>query len=262
MRFPFGLAADLALGRARQTLRGTNSHPLLLQLPVFARSPHSAVVPLASCECLSAIRASSAPVVWIGGSEPLLHPEIGRLALRIVDAGRHVFVTTDGALLHRHIHEFRPVSRLFLTIQFHGSEKPHDRRTGRGGAFRDALNGIRTAKLSGFLVCAQIAVYPDMEIAELRKLHEILLLRDVDGFVTCAPRDDGRGERPRSENLAMERMLKEAQAQIPGRRWRWFSRLLNESLPAERMSALVANGESDRLGPSEAQACQESVEAS
>ena len=260
MRFPLGLAADLALGRARQTLRGANSHPLLLQLPLFAASPHSTVVPLPSCECLSAIHASSAPVVWLGGPEPLLHPEIGRLARRIVDASRHVFVTTDGALLHRRIHEFRPVSRLFLTMQFHGKEELHDRRTGRDGAFRDALNGIRTAKLSGFLVCAQITVYPDMEVAEVGKLREILTLRDVDGFVVC-PAQHGRGKLPRGENVTMERKLNEAQALIPSRRWRWFSRLLNESLLAERMAAPPANGDPDRLDASEPQTCEESVQA-
>ncbi len=260
MRFPLGLTVDLAWGRAKQTLRGAIVHPLLLQLPVFAGSPHS-VTPLASCECLSIVRASSAPVVWIGGSEPLLHLEIGRLARRIADTGRHVFVTTDGALLRRRIHEFRPVSRLFLTVQFHGREELHDRRAGREGAFRDALDGIRTANLSGFLVCAQIIVYPDAEITDLEKLRETLTLRDVDGLVVCAAQDYGRGERHRSENLAMERRLSEARARIPGRRWRWFSRLLNESLVAERMAALAANGELDRLDASEAQTCEESVQA-
>ncbi len=261
MRFPLGLTADLAFGRARQTLRGSIFHPLLLQLPVFAGSPHSAV-PLASCDCLSAVRASSAPVVWIRGSEPLLHPEIGRLARRIVDTGRHVFVTTDGALLRRRIHEFRPVSRLFLTVQFHGSEELHDRRVGRDGAFHDALDGIRTAKLSGFLACAQITVYPDTEITELEKLREILTLRDVDGLVVCAAQDYGGVERHRSENLAMKKRLNGARAQIPGRRWRWFSRLLHESLVAERMAALAGNGEPDRRDVSKAQNCEESVEAS
>ncbi len=260
MRFPLGLAADLALGRARQTLRGSISRPLLLQLPVFAGSPHSAT-PLASCECLSAVRARSAPVVWIGGSEPLLHPEIGRLARRIVDSGRHVFVTTDSALLRKRIHEFRPVSRLFLTIRFHGRGEMHDRRAGRDGAFRDALDGIRTAKLSGFLVCAQITVYSDTGITELEKLREILTLRDGDGIVVCPARAYERGDRHRSEELAMKRKLSEAQAQIPGRRWRWFSRLLQESLVAERMAALGANGEPDPLGGSTTP-CEESVEAS
>ena len=261
MRFPLGLAADLAFGRARQTLRGSSFHPLFLQLPVFAGSPHSPK-PLASSDCLSAVRASSAPVVWIGGAEPLLHPEIGRLARRIVDAGRQVFVATDGALLRRRIHEFRPVSRLFLTVRFHGSKELHDLRVSRDGSFHDALDGIRTAKLSGFLVCAQITVYPGAEIAELRKLREILTQRDVDGFAVCAAHDYQSIDLNRNERVAMEGNLREAQTQIPGRRWRWFSRLLQESLHAERTAAPAANAEPVRLDASEAQTCEESVEAS
>jgi MoaA/NifB/PqqE/SkfB family radical SAM enzyme len=198
----------------------------------------------------------------MGGSEPLLHPEIGGLARRIVDAGRHVFVTTDGALLRRRIHEFRPVSRLFLTVQFHGTEELHDRRAAREGAFRDALEGIQTAKLSGFLVCAQVAVYPDTEITGLEKLREILTLRDVDGIVVCSAYNSRGVERHPNENGAIERRLSEARAQIPGRRWNWFSRLLQESLVAERMAAIAANAKPDRLGASEAQTCEESVEAS
>ena len=170
------------MGRARQTLRGADSQPLILHLPVLAGSPNSPI-PLAPDDCLRAVDASSAPVIWIGGPESLLHPEIGRLARRIVDAGQHVFVETDGTRLHRRIHEFRPVSRLFLAVRFGGLEERHDRRAGREGAFREALQGIRTAKLSGFLVCAHIVVYPDTETAELGKLRELLTRRDVDGFI-------------------------------------------------------------------------------
>src|SRR2546430_8126705 len=87
-----------------------------------------------------------APVVWIGGSEPLLHPEMGQLTRCIAAIGRDVFLETDGALLRRRIHEFRPVSRLFLTIQWNGLERWHDVRAGRAGAFQAALDGMRVAR--------------------------------------------------------------------------------------------------------------------
>jgi hypothetical protein len=258
MRFPLGLAADLAIGRARQMMRGSLYHPLFMHLSVFAGSPNSPG-PLASSDCLAAVRVSPAPVVWLGGSEPLLHPEIGRLARRIVDSGRHVFVTTDGMLLRRRIHEFRPVSRLFLTVQFQGGEKLHDARVGRVGAFRDALDGIRTAKLSGFLVCAQIPVYPDTGNAELR---EILVKRDVDGFIVYPGLHSETVEQGGNPNLALRTKLSEAWARIPGRRWRWFSQLLHESIVSERSADFTENDESDRRRGSDAAACEESVEAS
>jgi hypothetical protein len=261
MRFPLGLTADLAIGRARQTLRGAVSQPLILHLPVLAGSPNSPI-PIASDDCLGAIDASSAPVVWIGGPEPLLHPEIGRLARRIVDVGRHVFVETDGTRLHRRIHEFRPVSRLFLTVRFDGLEERHDRCVGREGAFREALQGIRTAKLSGFLVCAQITVCADTETAELGKLRELLTRRDVDGFIVSAGSNTTNAAHARSEYPRMQKSLNEARARMPGRRWRWFSRLLNDSVLAAQAAVPGANGEPDRSSAPEEQACQESVEAS
>jgi len=258
MRFPLGLTADLAMGRARRTLRGADSQPLILQLPVLAGSP----TPLASDDCLRAVAASSAPVIWIGWPEPLLHPEIGRLARRIVDAGRHVFVETDGTRLHRRIHEFRPVSRLFLTVRFDGLEERHDRRTRREGAFREALGGIRTAKLSGFLVCAHVAVYADTETTEFVKLREVLAQRDVDGFIVSASRDATNDARVRSEYPRIQKRLSETRALMPGRRWRWFSRLLNESLLAAHAAGASSNGGLNRPGAPEEQACEESVEAS
>lgn len=260
MRFPFGLAADLAIGRARQIMRGSPHHPLFMHLSVFAGSADSPA-PLASCECMSAVRASSAPVVWIESSESLLHPEIGRLARRLVDSGRYVFVTTAGALLRRRIHEFRPVSRLFLTVQFQGSERWHDQRVGREGAFRDALDGIRTAKLSGFLVCAQVRVYADTELEELAELWEILAQRDVDGFIVCPGIHSEKVEQDGHQNLALQTKLREAQARILGRRWRWFSQLLHESIVAEPVATSAASGEPVRRGGSDAAAREESVEA-
>jgi len=261
MRFPLGLTADLAMGRARRTLRGADSQPLILQLPVLAGSPNSPT-PLASDDCLRAVAASSAPVIWIGGPEPLLHQEIGRLARRIVDTGRHVFVETDGTRLHRRIHEFRPVSRLFLTVRFDGLEERHDRCVGREGAFREALQGIRTAKLSGFLVCAHIVVYPDTETAELGNLRELLGQKDVDGFIVCAARDTTNAAHAQSEYPRIQKRLSETRALMPDRRWRWFSRLLNEALLAAHPAVPSSNGVPDRSGAPQEQACEESVEAS
>jgi hypothetical protein len=261
MRFPLGLTADLAMGRARQTLRGADSQALILYLPVLAGSPNSPT-PVAPDDCLRAVAASSAPVIWIGGPEPLLHPEIGRLARRIVDAGRHVFVETDGTRLHRRIHEFRPVSRLFLTVRFGGLEERHDRRAGREGAFREALQGIRTAKLSGFLVCAHIVVYPDTETAELGKLRELLTRRDVDGFIVSAGSNTTNAAHARSEYPRIQKSLNEARALLPGRRWRLFSRLLNEALLAAQAPVPSSNGEPDRSGAPQEQVCEESVETS
>jgi MoaA/NifB/PqqE/SkfB family radical SAM enzyme len=213
---------------------------------------------LSSDLCLDAVRRSSAPVVWIGGGEPLLHPEIGRLARRIVDTGRHVFVHTDGALLRRRIHEFRPVTRLFLTVQFEGFEQGHDRRARRDGAFREAVDGIRTAKLSGFLVCAYIVAKADTDLAELEELRRYLEARDVDGFVAMPPHDFPQEASQRKQSAPLRWQIHAARAQLCSRRWRLFSRLLQTSLPAA--PTIAATG--DVVGNTGTDACEESVEVS
>jgi MoaA/NifB/PqqE/SkfB family radical SAM enzyme len=271
MRFPLRLTADLALGLATKTLRGANARRLILHLAAVARAaspsktqPDSSRTSasnlqlLSSDLCLDAVRRSSAPVVWIGGGEPLLHPEIGRLARRIVDTGRHVFVQTDAALLRRRIHEFRPVSRLFLTVQFEGFDQGHDRRARREGAFREALDGVRTAKLSGFLVCADIVVHADTNLAELEELRHYLEARDVDGFIVVPVNDSPRAASHGKESEALRSKVRAARVQVCSRRWRLFSRLLETSFPAA--PTIAATG--DAVGNTGTDACEESVEVS
>ena len=273
MRFPLRLTADLAIGLATKTLRGANSHRLILHLAPVARSAASSEMLaqglqksaadlqlLSSDSCVDVVRRSSAPVVWIGGGEPLLHPEIGRLARRIVDTSRHVFVQTDGALLRRRIHEFRPVSRLILTVQFEGFGQEHDRRARREGAFREAVDGIRAAKLSGFLVCAYIAADSDADLAELEQLRHYLEARDVDGFVVMPANSSPQAVSQQKESEPLRRRLHAARAQVRSRRWRLFSRLLESSLAAAH--SISASHQALRNGGGAADTCEESVEVS
>jgi MoaA/NifB/PqqE/SkfB family radical SAM enzyme len=271
MRFPLRLTADLAIGLATKTLRGATRHHLILHLsPVAAsRSPSpigsyssesvSDALMLPSEVCLDAVRRSSAPIVWIGGVEPFLHPEIGRLARRIVDTSRHVFVRTDGALLRRRIHEFRPVSRLFLTVQFDGFGHLHDRRSGREGAFRSAVEGIRTAKLSGFLVCAQMTLHANTALAELEQLQGYLEARDVDGFIVTPAHGVSEAVSEENESQALQSKLRAARDQMRSRRWRLFSQLLDFSVPMSRAIAPSDNAPV-RAATAAADACEESVD--
>jgi MoaA/NifB/PqqE/SkfB family radical SAM enzyme len=269
MRFPLRLTADLTLGLAAGTLRGAARHRLILHLSPVARSAsparsHDDSSPssvsgfqlLSSDDCLDAVRRSSAPVVWVGGLEPLLHPEIGRLARRIVDTNRHVFVQTGGASLRRRIHEFRPVSRLFLTVQFEGFELRHDLRARREGAFHHAVDGIRAAKLSGFLVCAQVTLHADTELAELEQLRVFLETQDVDGFVVTPANGFLTATAGEKEKQALRSKLREAHDQIRSRRWRLFSRLVESSLTAAPATSR-SNAALGSAGTPAADTCEE-----
>jgi MoaA/NifB/PqqE/SkfB family radical SAM enzyme len=232
MRFPLRLAADITKTKIIKAFLAGKSRSLVsrINLADAAASSASSAAPSLSGpaktenEILSAVLASPAPMVWLAGGEPLLHPQIGHLARRIADHGRNVFVETDGTLLRQRIFSFRPVSRLFLCVRLHGPELVHDSRAGKSGAFRAAIEGIRAAKLSGFYVCALTEISGDTELRELAELRGILEILEVEGWIilpaaTATPRINAAGE------------LREARALIQNRGWEKFSRLLESDPP-------------------------------
>jgi hypothetical protein len=133
-------------------------------------------------------------------------------------AGRHVFLPTTGVLLRLRIHEFQPSPRLHLTICFDGAELAHDGRAGRQGAFRDALESVRTARLSGFLLCAQLVLHASSECSAIERLHGELRRLDFDGFL-ISPASPVSQEL-RTSVVALRRRLL-------SRRWALLSSLLD-----------------------------------
>ena len=177
-------------------------------------------------ECVRLAESVAAPVVWVGGTEPLLHPEIGEVARALVQSARHVFLHTSGVDLRRRIHEFRPDSRLFFTIEFSGDALVRGRSGGQ--PLGRVLESIRTAKLSGFLVCAHMTVGANTDVCGIDELFELLDEKDVDGFIASSG-----GAKP---SVALAARLEEILGTIRHAGWERFSRLL-ESSYAQPMAA-------------------------
>ena len=231
MRFPLTLTWDLANVRIAQKLFGASRYPWALRVDLAQLRADdqatpwngvnsSAVVSSRDSQALSQVRASSAPVVWIGGDSPLQHARIGHLAREIVNCGRTLFVEMDGMLLRRRIHEFRPVSCLYLVLPLNGLEDAHDSRAQHTGNFRATMEALRTARLSGFHICIETTIFPGSDRSELLKLANFISSMDVDGWTHKRPastlNDEGAG-----------RALQAARHLIPSRHWRTFSALLD-----------------------------------
>ena len=238
MRFPLRLTADLIKARIAQRFQGARgSAPILLIRPLEQANPSTLDSTVFSAgqktgtELLAGVRASGAPVVWIGGAEPLQHPEMGQLARCIAGHGQHVFLETDGVLLRRRIHEFRPVSRLFLTVQLNGLEQSHDFRVRRAGAFQLALEGIRAAKLSGFLICVHARIDAESKLEEIAALIQFARALDVDGFVIS--QTAGAPNVANRDGDALSQKTAEARKLIGSRWWEFFSRLVEKTLDRE-----------------------------
>jgi hypothetical protein len=230
MKFPLRLTLDLWRDHLfRAGYNGSGGAPIL-HLPAawlpalhengFERSSDSHT----AADSVRTAAKSKAPVLWIGGSEPFDHAEVGRVAFALNARSRNVFLHTDGQQLRQRIHEFRPDARLFLTVELAGREAFHDRVVGKPGAFQRAMQGIRAAKLSGFYVCAHVRVTDKTEPCETGVLFEFLDRYDVDGYIVSSG-----GQEQATSTATYQEKLEELRGFVRCSRWENFSRLLENS---------------------------------
>ena len=229
MKFPLRLTLDL--WRGPRFRAGCGAGPIFhlpaAWLPALHQNgfeERALLQPHTAADSVRAAARAKAPVVWIGGGEPLEHAEVGRVAFALNARRREVFVHTDGQRLRQRIHEFHPDPRLFLTVELSGREAFHDRAVGRPGAFRRVIEGIRAAKLSGFHVCAHVSVTPKTEPCETGELFELLDRYDVDGFIVSSG-----GVKSGPPSVAYQEKLAELRGLVRCSRWENFARLLEAS---------------------------------
>jgi MoaA/NifB/PqqE/SkfB family radical SAM enzyme len=227
IRFPPRLKWDLARVRIAQKFFASSRRSAVLhfdladfpahnEIPGDASADSSSPVSSRDSQVLAHVRETAAPIIWIGGDTPLRYPRIGHLVREIINLGRTVFIESDGTLLRRRIHEFRPVSRLYLVLPLNGFEAAHDLRAQHRGNFRANIESIRTAKLSGFHICVETKILADTQLSELRELAEFIHKLDIDGWIHTRPHVSVP-DQPTEEKLAAAREL------IPNRNWREFT---------------------------------------
>lgn len=233
MRFPLRLSAGLFKTKLSGLFAGGSAaSPIFRFNPCVTRVADTLSLGEAATElewnspmeCAARVRSLPSPVIWLGGTEPLLHPEIGAVADAIVETDRFAFVHTSGYNLRQRIHEFRPDSRLFLTLEFAGREEVHKKVAGRPDAFHRSIEAIRTAKLSGFLVAAHVTVRREIDTCDVGELIEFLDKKDVDGFVVT-----GGGHLAAKKDPKLQEAVEESRTMIRCGRWERFSKLLDAS---------------------------------
>jgi MoaA/NifB/PqqE/SkfB family radical SAM enzyme len=251
MKFPLRLSLDLLTGKVSRAFSNGRDASMIRHLSPAAftseqveidaeSNPEAAVMEIPA----NVVAQTTAPVLWVGGAEPLDHPVIGRISAALNQAGRNVFLHTNGARLRQRIHEFRPDPRLFLTVELACREELHDEVVGKAGAFRRAIEGIRAAKLSGFHVCTHVTVNSQTGVCETGELFDFLDRHDVDGFIVSS---GGRaiGISPDAE---VQKKLDEIRPLVRCSRWEEFSGLLEASYVALRpknIAVPLTDGESE-----------------
>ena len=90
------------------------------------------------------------PVVLFSGGEPLLHPDIVKLAGYAVDCGMRAVISTNGTLITSELaRELATVGLSYIGISLDGVGETHDRFRGVSGSFDSALRGLRNAREQG-----------------------------------------------------------------------------------------------------------------
>jgi MoaA/NifB/PqqE/SkfB family radical SAM enzyme len=231
LRFPLRLTADLTRAWLARRSRPTLSPIQFVDAAELLH--HDSDHPI-SHEKIREIISSHSPVVWIGGSEPLNHPGTAHLVRAITGSGHFVFLETDGTMLRRRIHEFQPVQRLFLTIRLDPGAKLHTSKGLRPSPFELAVEGMRAAQLSGFLICVHARIQQETELGEVAELARYSRSIDVDGIVISPASRESK--RSTADGAELRRKVEEARKLIGSKWWESFSRLVEPILGGERMA--------------------------
>ncbi|HKW32493.1 MAG TPA: hypothetical protein VJN92_05785 [Candidatus Acidoferrum sp.] len=180
VRLPARLTSKLAKARIAQIFNSAPPGPLLHCVdPTEILHPGSAAP--VSREKMHALMKNPAPVIWIGGSEPLLHSGVGHFVRALAQSGHCIFLETDGTRLRRRIHEFQPLRELFLTVRLDLPETPESALS---------VEGLRAARLSGFFTVVHSRVREDSDPTQPTTLRSFIVEKDVDGWLITAASPD------------------------------------------------------------------------
>jgi hopanoid biosynthesis associated radical SAM protein HpnH len=181
-------------------LRGVEKYPLVLMLePLFRCNlacPGCGKIDyedsilnkrLSVEECLAAVDECGAPVVSIPGGEPLLHREIDTIVAGIVTRKKFVYLCTNGLLLEKKLHLFKPSRYLTFSVHLDGLEAHHDHAVNQSGTFERAVAAIKKARTAGFRVNVNCTLFNTMQPDEAAKFFDFCMTElQVEG-ITAAP---------------------------------------------------------------------------
>jgi hopanoid biosynthesis associated radical SAM protein HpnH len=165
MSIPLRQTARLGAYLFKQKIKGVKKFPLIVELePLFAcnlacagcgKIQHPANIlkqRMPVEQAVGAIVESGAPMVSIAGGEPLMHPQIDEIVNQLIAKKKFVYLCTNGLLLKRHLHKFKPSPYFAWVVHIDGLKEAHDRAVSKEGGFEGAVEAIRLAKEAGFKV--------------------------------------------------------------------------------------------------------------
>ncbi|WP_448207071.1 adenosyl-hopene transferase HpnH [Azospirillum sp. sgz302134] len=199
MAVPLIQAAMVGAYVVRQHLRGNRRFPLVLMLePLFRCN-----LACAGCgkidypdpilnrrlsydECMEAVEDCGAPVVSIAGGEPLLHPEIDRIAAGITARRKFVYLCTNALLMEKRLDRFTPSPFFTWSVHLDGGREEHDRAVCQDGVYDRAVTAIREAKARGFRVNINCTLFDGAEPDRVAAFFDEAMDAGIDA-ITVSP---------------------------------------------------------------------------
>src|SRR5262249_23310532 len=165
MGIPLGQAVAVGSYILRQHLRGRQRYPLVLMLePLFRCNLACAGCGkidypdpildqrLSVTDGRQAIDECGAPVMVLGGGEPLLHGELPEIVAGALAKKKYVTVCTNALLLEKKLDQYKPHRRFNWSVHLDGDKEMHDKSVCRSGVYDKAVAALQSAKAKGFRV--------------------------------------------------------------------------------------------------------------
>ncbi len=145
------------------------------------------------------------PVVLFSGGEPLIHPDIVKLAKHAVSLGMRAVISTNGTLITpEKAKELAEVGLSYIGISLDGESEIHDEFRGIPGAFDRALKGLRNAREAGIKTGVRFTI-TKKNVDEIPKIMKKIEDEEIPRICFYHLVYSGRGKELSEDDLSHEK---------------------------------------------------------
>ncbi len=152
------------------------------------------------CRVMDDLHDFHVPVLILSGGEPLLRPDIFKIANRAKQKGFYVALSTNGTLIEsENIDKIDAVGFDYVGISIDGMRETHDAFRRKKGSYDSALRGLRLCRERGLKVGLRFTM-TEGNAAELPFLLNLMDEEGVDKFYFSHLNYAGRGNKNRESD--------------------------------------------------------------
>ncbi len=141
------------------------------------------------------------PVLILSGGEPLMHPDIFRIAQRAKAMGFYTALSTNGTLINtENIDTIARIGFDYLGISIDGIAATHDRFRRKTGAFDSSMQALRLCRKKGIKVGLRFTMTKE-NAQELPRLLDLMQTEKIDKFYFSHLNYAGRGNKNRADDV-------------------------------------------------------------